>query len=113
MSSGFEYYDEICSECGYYMAPDGECLECMGLRSEEDPVAAPSHYANYAIEPIEYIMKNEMEFWRGNIVKYASRAGYKQYDGLTLDQSEIRDLEKIIQYAKFRINELETKDMPF
>ena len=42
-----------------------------------DIVNEPKHYARWAIEPITYIMRNGFEFWRGNIVKYASRAGYK------------------------------------
>ena len=107
MSAGFEYSDDTCKRCGFYMDPNGGCLECQGLGVDGDPVSSPSHYAGYVIEPIEYIMRNRMEFWRGNIVKYASRAGHKQYDGLTCDESEIRDLEKIIQYAKFRIAHIE------
>ena len=48
-----------------------------------DIVNEPKHYARWAIEPITYIMRNGFEFWRGNIVKYASRAGYKMYEGKT------------------------------
>jgi hypothetical protein len=47
-----------------------------------------------------------MEFWRGNIVKYGSRAGFKTYDGLDAVESEIADLEKVRRYAEMRINEL-------
>tara|TARA_R110002072_G_scaffold981_5_gene8121 strand:+ start:119 stop:370 length:252 start_codon:yes stop_codon:yes gene_type:complete len=64
----------------------------------------PSHYMQYEIEPIEYIMRNEMEFWRGNIIKYASRCGSKQYDGLTVEESEVLDLQKVQRYAEMRIN---------
>lgn len=114
MTNGFDYYDEVCPECGYYMDPNGECLECEGLSKVSDIIGKPEHYSFYAIEPIEYIMRNEMEFWRGNIVKYASRAGYKQYDGLTMNESEITDLKKIKQYVDFRLKELEEpEDIPF
>ncbi len=34
------------------------------------------HYIN-SIQPVEYIMANEMSFIAGNIVKYASRAPFK------------------------------------
>lgn len=44
-------------------------------------------------------MENGFEFWRGNIIKYASRAGFKG--------NEIDDLHKIIRYAQFRINQIE------
>ena len=71
-----------------------------------DIVNEPKHYARWAIEPITYIMRNGFEFWRGNIVKYASRAGYKMYEGKTQVESEIIDLEKVIRYANMRINQL-------
>jgi len=38
----------------------------------DEEVINPQHYSNYRIEPAEYIMLNGMEFWRGNIIKYAS-----------------------------------------
>ena len=64
----------------------------------------PDHYVQRTIEPIEYIMRNGMEFWRGNIIKYATRCGSKQYDGLTLEESEVLDLQKVQRYAEMRIN---------
>ena len=71
-----------------------------------DIVNEPKHYARWAIKPITYIMRNGFEFWRGNIVKYASRAGYKMYEGKTQVQSEIIDLEKVQRYCQMRINQL-------
>ena len=75
-----------------------------------DIVNEPKHYARWAIEPITYIMRNGFEFWRGNIVKYASRAGYKMYEGKTQVQSEIIDLEKVQRYCQMRINQLNGKE---
>ena len=75
-----------------------------------DIVNEPKHYARWKIEPITYIMQNGFEFWRGNIIKYASRAGYKPYEGMSKAQCEITDLEKVIRYAEMRINQLEGKD---
>ena len=74
---------------------------------DADLIHQPDHYARWAIEPITYIMRNGFEFWRGNIVKYASRAGFKQYDGQTAVESEITDLKKVIRYAQERIAQLE------
>jgi hypothetical protein len=51
-------------------------------------------------------MRNGFEFWRGNIIKYASRAGYKLYEGKSQDESEIIDLEKVKRYCDMRINQL-------
>ena len=51
-----------------------------------------------------------LEFWRGNIVKYASRAGHKMYDGMDEQESEITDLNKVIRYAEMRINQIKGAD---
>lgn len=53
----------------------------------------PSHYSQFKIEPLEYIMENNLDFLQGNVVKYVSR--FRQKNG-------IEDLEK----AKFYINKL-------
>lgn len=73
---------------------------------QDDKVEKPSHYTRYSIEPITFIMRNGIEFWRGNIIKYATRAGYKKYDDLSEVDSEITDLKKVIRYAEMRINQL-------
>lgn len=66
-----------------------------------DQTSNPHHYNSLPVEPIEFIMLNQMEFWRGNIIKYAARAGRKP------SSDETDDLKKIIRYAQFRINQLE------
>ena len=78
----------------------------LSEHTSEDIVNEPEHYARWKIEPITYIMRNGFEFWRGNIIKYASRAGYKMYEGKTQVQSEIIDLEKVQRYCQMRINQL-------
>jgi len=77
---------------------------------EKEIVHKPEHYARWTIEPITYTMMNGFEFWRGNIVKYASRAGYKMYDGMNEQESEITDLNKVIRYAEMRINQIKGAD---
>lgn len=72
----------------------------------EDLIQQPSHYAKYAIEPKNFIIRNGMEFWRGNIIKYASRAGSKLYAGYDEFESEVIDLKKVIRYAEMRINQI-------
>ena len=79
--------------------------------NNDDIVVKPNHYTKWVIEPITYVMKNGMEFWRGNIIKYATRAGGKIYDGMDETQSEITDLKKVIRYAEMRINQLEGKEV--
>ncbi len=75
-----------------------------------DPVDSPSHYAVHAIEPIDFIMGNDLPFWKGNIVKYVMRAGYKVYDNQTPTESQITDLLKVIRYAEMQINILEGRE---
>lgn len=69
-------------------------------------VTQPNHYNRWSIEPITFIMRNGFEFWRGNIIKYASRAGFKMYPNQDATQSEITDLRKVIRYCEMRINQL-------
>lgn len=49
-----------------------------------------THYKDFAIEPVNYITKNELDWYTGNIVKYASR--YKLKGGAD-------DIKKVIHYA--------------
>ena len=55
--------------------------ETVSAEHSDDIVNEPAHYARWKIEPITYIMRNGFEFWRGNIIKYSSRAGFKLYEG--------------------------------
>ena len=38
-----------------------------------------SHYKHYAIQPVEYIYKNNLGYCEGNVVKYITR--YKEKNG--------------------------------
>lgn len=60
------------------------------------------HYHKCKIEPIEYILANNLGFCEGNIVKYITR--YKD-KGKPLD-----DLRKIKVYVDYLIDELTDKD---
>lgn len=64
------------------------------------------HYTRLPIQPAEYILDNNMEYWRGNIIKYASRAGYKKEQGMGLEESAILDLRKAIHYCEMQISQI-------
>lgn len=49
------------------------------------------HYRDNAIQPIEYILANELGFCEGNVVKYITR--YKHKGG-------VQDLDKVIHYVE-------------
>ncbi|MCS5593545.1 MAG: DUF3310 domain-containing protein [Porticoccaceae bacterium] len=42
-----------------------------------DLINTPPHYTEGGIEPIDYIIANELDFLEGNIVKYLTRYPYK------------------------------------
>ena len=71
---------------------------------EDNSIVQPSHYERYKIEPINFIMLNDLSFWVGNIVKYVVRAGYKE------GVDEKTDLLKARRYIDMRLNQLEGKN---
>jgi len=67
------------------------------LRSlEKEEVTNPKHYdkVGFAIQPIEYITKNELDFLEGNVIKYVSRYQHK---------GGVNDLLKARTYIEFLI----------
>lgn len=56
-----------------------------------------SHYKQFKIEPIKFIMENNLSYCQGNVLKYICR--YK-------DKNGIEDLEKAKQYIDFMIDQL-------
>lgn len=76
----------------------------------KDIINQPSHYTDNVIEPIELIMRNDLPFALGNVVKYVSRAGKKKYEGMTEQESEITDLKKAMRYLEMQINLIEGKE---
>lgn len=77
----------------------------------DDVVVKPSHYTQYKVEPVTFIMENRLPFEIGNIVKYACRAGHKMYPDQDCTQSRITDLRKVMRYAEMEINRLEGKEV--
>ena len=69
---------------------------------KNDEVNSPAHYTAY--EGLEIIQLTEqMNFNRGNAVKYIVRAGLKSYS------TEIQDLKKALWYIQREINRVEIK----
>ena len=60
-----------------------------------------SHYKDCKIQPVEYIVGNDLTFLEGNIIKYITRHRRKG-EGR-------KDIEKVIHYAEM-ILEMEYKD---
>ena len=79
--------------------------------SVEGIVTKPAHYTRWKIEPVEFLLKNDVPGHIFNIVKYVMRAGYKLYPNQDAVQSEITDLKKAARYIEMRINLLEGKEV--
>ena len=45
----------------------------ISTESAIDKQIGGSHYKQYQIQPIEFIVKNKLDFIQGNIIKYALR----------------------------------------
>lgn len=71
------------------------------LDSSSNPLSEQvggSHYKTMKIQPVEFIMENDLGFCEGNIIKYTCR--YKQKGG-------VEDLHKVIHYARLLIDQIE------
>ena len=67
---------------------------------EKEMVDHPSHY-NQGIETIEYIESWSMNFNTGNVIKYVTRAGYKD--------NQLEDLKKAMWYLDREIQRIKNK----
>ena len=68
----------------------------------KEKINHPSYY-NKGIEAIDYIETWEMNFNIGNVIKYVTRAGYKN------SETQIEDLSKAMWYLDREIKNLEKK----
>tara|TARA_R100000482_G_C4978091_1_gene82063 strand:- start:151 stop:477 length:327 start_codon:yes stop_codon:yes gene_type:complete len=62
-----------------------------------------NHYTKFPIQPYEFISKNDLSFFQGNVVKYVCR--YQRKGG-------IEDLKKIVHYCQLemlKINDMKKK----
>jgi len=59
-----------------------------------------SHYKKYKIQPVEFIVKNNIGFCEGNIIKYVLR--FK-------DKGGIADLEKAKHYIELLIDSTKSR----
>ena len=56
-----------------------------------------NHYTKFHIQPYEFISKNDLTFFQGNVIKYVCR--YQKKGG-------VQDLQKIIHYCQLEIKKL-------
>ena len=73
---------------GEHMAENKELLSSFSRQ------VGGSHYADYAIQPLEFCVKNNIPFLEGNVIKYICR--WRKKNG-------IQDLEKAKHYIEMLI----------
>jgi len=66
----------------------------------QDKQIGGSHYKDFPIQPYEFISKNNLSFFQGNVIKYVCRY---------LNKNGIEDIDKIIHYCELEKKKL--KDM--
>ena len=64
----------------------------------QDKQIGGSHYKDFHIQPYEFISKNELSFFQGNVIKYVCRYLFKG--------TSIQDLDKIIHYCELEKKKL-------
>jgi len=63
-------------------------------------VTHPEHYHG-TIEPIDFIAAHQLDFVRGNVVKYVTRAGRKGEEGV----NDLLKAKFYIEFALFQIDQ--------
>ena len=64
----------------------------------QDKQIGGSHYKKFFIQPYEFISKNDLSFFQGNVIKYVCRYLFKG--------TSIKDLDKIIHYCELEKKKL-------
>lgn len=73
-----------------------------------DKVNSPNHYKsdNNKFEVIDIIEFFNLNFHRGNVLKYLLRSGKKAEEGYEVTEKEIEDLEKAIWYLRREVKRI-------
>lgn len=66
----------------------------------------PNHYKGNGYEVIDIIEYFELNFARGNAIKYILRAGRKEEEGYDILDKEIEDLKKATWYIQRELDKL-------
>ena len=66
-----------------------------------DTIKHPPHYFRFKIEPITFIMQNEIPYAEGNAIKYICRWRHKH----ETKKEQLADLKKAIQYINLLIEQ--------
>ena len=71
----------ITGEARGLLAKLGILADTLPLATATDTSANPYHYAAFSVSPVDLIAAYELPFFEGNVVKYVTRARYKNGRG--------------------------------
>lgn len=71
----------------------------------DESVIVPSYYNKTNMSVIDIIDEYELNFNKGNIIKYVLRSGKKSKD------TEVQDLQKAIRYCQMEIERIQKREM--
>jgi hypothetical protein len=83
--------------------PNNRIIEVLTKKKEQSTGSTPSHYNNgKGYDVIDFCNDYKLNFNRGSVIKYLSRAGKKD--------NEIEDLKKAIDFIQREIKHLENEN---
>lgn len=68
---------------------------------KNDKVQNPKHYSRYKIQPVSFIVENQIPYCEANAIKYLCRWRYKH----KTTAGKIEDLNKAIEYINILLRE--------
>lgn len=75
------------------------------LEMADESVIIPPYYNKANMSVIDIIDEYELNFNKGNIIKYVLRSGKKSKD------TEIQDLQKAIRYCQMEIERIQKREI--
>tara|TARA_R110002167_G_scaffold286450_1_gene491392 strand:- start:831 stop:1202 length:372 start_codon:yes stop_codon:yes gene_type:complete len=91
----YDYY-QCSTELGHIIELDDELLNNGYTKIKDIKQIGGNHYSKLGIEPYEYSIKNDLNCYQFNVIKYVTR--YKDKNGIEDLKKAINTLEKLIDY---------------
>ena len=83
-----------------HLSNDSFLYFVYGGKNKQDTINHPAYYTDGKIEVSDFIADKNLNFFRGNVVKYVARAGKKNAE------TEVEDLQKARWYIDREIERL-------
>lgn len=94
----------VCTKTPFCTKLDAHTGACV--KGTDGPVVHPIHYNHGPIEVWDFIASQGLDFIRGNVVKYVSRAGSKSREKELEDLNKAREyLNKAIELKEYELAE--------